>query len=253
MRILRRLPGKVLLRLSLHSRPGRSPSAFRFLPLSQTRRSAKTAPPRLQLSPSRRVASNVSVRRKPGRWPAGPGGWPPGPPGRARRSRLGEWRFAPSGDFRVRKSGQSFWSSVRSPSGPGGGRPTGVARRSPGRPRLNPSSTRTLRLSFRVTEAEVKAIDSRATLAGLDRSTYVRRAALGARIVALRVPAIHLAAIGQLQRIGNNLNQSVKLVHEGRLSSEFGPALREVQRLLLELRRALRGETTTHGSAGDSE
>ena len=69
--------------------------------------------------------------------------------------------------------------------------------------------------------------------------------------MALRVPAIHLAAIDQLQRIGNNLNQSVKLVHEGRLSPEFGPALREVQRLLLEMRRALRGETAEHSSTGD--
>jgi hypothetical protein len=111
-------------------------------------------------------------------------------------------------------------------------------------------------LSFRVTEAELAEITSRAQLAGLDRSTYVRRAALAQRIVALRVPAVHLQAIGQLQRIGNNLNQAVRLVHEGRLSPDLGSSVEEVRRLLLELRRALRGEGRGEGeadSAGEGE
>lgn len=121
-----------------------------------------------------------------------------------------------------------------------------------GRPRHAPGTGRGVWLSFRVTQAELDAIEARAAAAGLDRSTYARRAALGARIVALRVPAIHLAAIGQLQRIGNNLNQAVKLVHEGRLSPEFAPALREVHRLLGELRRALRGEPVEPASTATS-
>ena len=115
------------------------------------------------------------------------------------------------------------------------------------------SERRTVYVLLKLTAAEGRLLSEKAAATGLPRTTYARRAALGARIVALRVPAIHLAAIGQLQRIGNNLNQSVKLVHEGRLSSEFGPALREVQRLLVELRRALRGDTSANSSPGDSE
>lgn len=183
-----------------------------------------------------RAASNVPVARGRGRRPACPEG--------ALRELQEGGRAL---HFRARK-----WPVRRlSAGGPEGGsdRPRATTQGLSRRPRRRPrtSAGRELWLSFRVTEAELSEITSRARLAGLDRSAYARRATLGQRIVALRVPAIHLEAIGQLQRIGNNLNQAVRLVHEGRLSPDLEASVEGVRRLLLDLRRSLRGGETEEG------
>ncbi|HXU33486.1 MAG TPA: hypothetical protein VN851_23200 [Thermoanaerobaculia bacterium] len=63
----------------------------------------------------------------------------------------------------------------------------------------------------------------------MPRATFLRRAALVRRINAPRVPAIHLRAVFELLRLGNNLNQAVKLVHQGRLSPDLESSIARLQ------------------------
>lgn len=55
------------------------------------------------------------------------------------------------------------------------------------------------------------------------------------------VPAVNVATVGELNRIGNNLNQAVHLLHMGILSADFGKALRELENLISSLKRELLG------------
>jgi len=55
----------------------------------------------------------------------------------------------------------------------------------------------------------------------------------------LPMPAVNLATVGELNRIGNNLNQAVHLVHMGYLSSDFAQALADLERLIKSLKRQL--------------
>lgn len=65
-------------------------------------------------------------------------------------------------------------------------------------------------------------------------STFLRLQALRRRpLPADRVPAVNLRTVGELQRIGNNLNQAVHLIHTGTIPPSFGEILR---RLLAEIR-----------------
>lgn len=53
------------------------------------------------------------------------------------------------------------------------------------------------------------------------------------------MPAVNLATVGELNRIGNNLNQAVHLLHMGHLPSDFAQALADVERLVKSLKRQL--------------
>lgn len=101
------------------------------------------------------------------------------------------------------------------------------APRRPGRPRSMAPRATSVRVRF--TALELRAVDAKAAAAGLPRATFLRRAALVRRINAPRVPAIHLRAVFELLRLGNNLNQAVKLVHQGRLSPDLESSIARLQ------------------------
>jgi hypothetical protein len=72
-------------------------------------------------------------------------------------------------------------------------------------------------------------------------STFLRLQGLGRPISGDRIPPPSLQMIGQLQRIGNNLNQSVHLLHTGRLPPTFGEILRLLLSAVHAYHRALLG------------
>ncbi|HBL26502.1 MAG TPA: hypothetical protein DD490_06685 [Acidobacteria bacterium] len=71
--------------------------------------------------------------------------------------------------------------------------------------------------------------------------TYVRRAALGARIPP-PVPEVNAALARELSRVGGNLNQFLHAVHAGKTPEPPAVDLLQLQLLLAQVRRQLRGE-----------
>ncbi|GAB2452571.1 hypothetical protein GCM10011375_39610 [Hymenobacter qilianensis] len=83
---------------------------------------------------------------------------------------------------------------------------------------------------FRVTTAEVKAIEKKAAKAGLSFSEYCRRAALDKPIVELIPPDLRR----QISTAGNNLNQLTRLANAGKLGGASVETLNELLTRLLE-------------------
>ena len=77
-------------------------------------------------------------------------------------------------------------------------------------------------LQVRVRPETKAAIWAKAGRAGLSLSAYVRRAALERDVV----HRFDQAAVYQLQRIGRNLNQAVKVMHQGHFSEAVRESLR---------------------------
>ena len=78
-----------------------------------------------------------------------------------------------------------------------------------GRPKLDDTDRRSAPISVRFSADELAAVQGQAAMAGLSVSAFVRAAALGQRI-AVRREAVPMAAVGQLRRLGNNLNQILR-------------------------------------------
>jgi len=98
------------------------------------------------------------------------------------------------------------------------------------RPRKPVAEQRSAHLVVRVTLAERRAVDAQARAAGLAAAEFVRRCVLG-RQIAPRRARIEDAAVIELIRVGNNLNQLARATNSGR-----PPAGAELRAALVELR-----------------
>ena len=117
-----------------------------------------------------------------------------------------------------------------------------------GRPPATEPTRRTVSVRVRLTPREHARLRKRARDLHRSLAGYVRLVALRGKIPPPPVPAVNLAAVGELNRIGNNLNQAVHLLHTGYLSSELASALSEIESLLRSLRRQLIGLPEDEGS-----
>ncbi|HVT59506.1 MAG TPA: plasmid mobilization relaxosome protein MobC [Thermoanaerobaculia bacterium] len=115
--------------------------------------------------------------------------------------------------------------------------PRHPTRHRPGRPALPAEWRRDHPLMLRLTSSEHDVLRRRAALARLPTAVYVREAALRRRSPPRVVPLVNIRMVGQLGRLGNNLNQLTKLAHQGQTSPALLPCLSE---LLVELRRLRR-------------
>ena len=109
-------------------------------------------------------------------------------------------------------------------------------RRQPGRPRKPPSQRRSRVMRVRFSEADLDSLQQLAD--GQPLSTYLRQAALG-RPARTRIPSANREITGHLARIGNNLNQLVRLAHTGRYPMQFESVLRQLYEKLAEVQRQL--------------
>ena len=109
-----------------------------------------------------------------------------------------------------------------------------------GRPEKHPDEKRTERHNIRFTAAEMNHVRSQADAAGLDVAEYIRRRAVG-----YVVPAgtgrrgADPRVIGELNAIGNNVNQLARSVHRGSRFTGRWDALAEqlgevIERLVLD-------------------
>lgn len=105
---------------------------------------------------------------------------------------------------------------------------------------------RTSQILVRLTDEELAAIDAKADRAGIARAAFMRAAALGAvgPRAQRRPPADHVALrqiLGELGRIGNNLNQLARAGNAGveidmrALSAGIAALLESRNRILLAL------------------
>lgn len=83
------------------------------------------------------------------------------------------------------------------------------------------------KIEIRIDPQEKEIIRDKATAYGLNMSEYLRRLGLHDVLPEIRadIPAINAKAINELNRIGNNLNQLVKLLHEERLRGNLDPVI----------------------------
>jgi mobilization protein NikA len=108
----------------------------------------------------------------------------------------------------------------------------------PGRPRKSEEEKRSEVISVRVSERERRIIEENAV--GQDLSTFLRQAGMGQQQPG-RIPLIDRWTAGQFSRIGNNLNQLVRLIHTGRIPEHLEALLQRMYREIVKLRRRLLG------------
>lgn len=110
-----------------------------------------------------------------------------------------------------------------------------------GRPPKDPSLVRTLRLDVALSPTELAVLIEVAGDVRLPLRTYVRKAALGAKLPPA-VPAVNSQLARDLARVGGNLNQLLHAINIGKVKEPPAVDLLELQSLLAQVRRQLRGE-----------
>jgi hypothetical protein len=120
----------------------------------------------------------------------------------------------------------------RTPSG------STIRKGQPGRPRKPARKRLSLWIRVRLSEEDLGTLRSRA--GGQPISTYLRQAGLG-RDRRSKIPAANLEIAGQLARVGNNVNQLVRLAHTGRYPVQFESVLRQLCEMLAKYQRELLG------------
>lgn len=110
-----------------------------------------------------------------------------------------------------------------------------------GRPPKDPAHVRSLRLEVRLSATEIGLLCELAAQLRLPLRTYVRKTALGAKLPP-PVPTVNSELARDLSRVGGNLNQLLHAVHIGKVADPPAIDLMELQSLLAQVRRQLRGE-----------
>ncbi|OJI06599.1 MAG: mobilization protein [Candidatus Micrarchaeum sp. ARMAN-1] len=107
------------------------------------------------------------------------------------------------------------------------------------RPKGDPAKVRGTTIGVRVTDAEYAVLREKAAAMAMSPAQWLREAALKRRLPSPPVPAINVAEYGKLARLSANLNQLVRLAHEGRPVTINEDMIRhlldEVSRLRLSL------------------
>jgi len=93
-------------------------------------------------------------------------------------------------------------------------------------------------IGVRVSEEEMAILEENSD--GQDLSGFLRRAGLGEERAG-KIPRANREIAGQLARIGNNVNQLVRLAHTGRFPPYLEPVLKRVFQELARYRRELLG------------
>ncbi len=110
----------------------------------------------------------------------------------------------------------------------------------PGRPRKSPDKLRTHRIRIRLSEGELALLKERAE--GRPLTSWIRERLLDDQRGPLRViPLANRKIAGQLAKIGNNINQLVRLAHTGRFPAHFKPLLHKLYEMIARYQRELLG------------
>jgi Bacterial mobilisation protein (MobC) len=103
------------------------------------------------------------------------------------------------------------------------------------RPQKQSAQHRQHRLSVRVTADELAVFLERVRQAGIDRSDYLRQAALVTRVTAPSTAKADPALIAELNRIGVNLNQMTRTANgTGRVPPELIRLCEKIDQLVMK-------------------
>ncbi len=108
----------------------------------------------------------------------------------------------------------------------------------PGRPTLEPERRKSKAITVKATHDEWADLQQRAAARSMALGPYLLAAGLGRRLPR-PAPQLNREARRELGRIGVNLNQAVRLAHEGRLPEGLELQLTKLRALLLEVREQL--------------
>lgn len=111
---------------------------------------------------------------------------------------------------------------------------------------MPPEQLRWHHFGGRLTDAEHKRVLAIAQERSMTIPELCRSVLLGYRLPPRRMPAVNAAEWTKLGRLGNNLNQALRLVHAGRLRTIEEAFLRQLLDEIGRLRQLLQGES--HGS-----
>lgn len=100
---------------------------------------------------------------------------------------------------------------------------------------------------IRLSPAELARLKESATAAGLGLAAYLREVGLRHRVRPAR-SAIDLRLIGELHRLGNNLNQLLVLTYTHRAPDALAPTVESLLLLLETILAALAGDRTEDGA-----
>jgi hypothetical protein len=85
-----------------------------------------------------------------------------------------------------------------------------------GRPRLGEEEKRKTQVNIRLTDSELRTITLYAQSAGLTPAHWIRKKVFTGRFPPIKISPIDAALYRELHKIGVNLNQAVKQVHNAR-------------------------------------
>lgn len=111
-----------------------------------------------------------------------------------------------------------------------------------GRPRLPRESHRSVSVRVRFSPSELAQLRLAAAECSLPLATYIRAEALHQRIRPPSVPQVNLRCVGELNRLGNNLNQLLVLIYTNRAPLGLLGTLRALLGLVDEVKGLLLGE-----------
>ncbi|WP_318311584.1 MULTISPECIES: plasmid mobilization protein [Flagellimonas] len=105
------------------------------------------------------------------------------------------------------------------------------------RPKKDISKQRTIVIAFRVSQNEYVIITNNAETIGLSVAEYIRRKCTGKSLPKKRVDPLDRKLFIELSRVGNNLNQLVRVSNSGiRDPFSIHKQLEEVKMLLQQLK-----------------
>ena len=110
------------------------------------------------------------------------------------------------------------------------------------RPKGDPANVRGMTIGVRVTSAEYAMLREKAEALHISPAQWLRDAALKRRLPSAPAPAINIAEYGKLARLSANLNQLVRLAHEGRQVTINEDMIRRLMDEVTRLRLALLGQ-----------
>ena len=108
-----------------------------------------------------------------------------------------------------------------------------------GRPVLQEEARRTVQVNIRLTVEEDRKIRRYAEASGITPANWIRQKVFTGKFPIVKISPVDAALYRELNRIGINLNQAVRLVHGGKQNADLLPLLSELQELEKELVRLL--------------
>jgi hypothetical protein len=101
-----------------------------------------------------------------------------------------------------------------------------------GRPKKNIEDKRRLLIAFKVTDGEFAQLFKLMSYSEKSASEVIRQLVFKERLLKPKISLVDVKTYTELKRIGNNLNQYVKAVHERKLASIDQKNLAELKNIL---------------------